>query len=1100
MNLITYDVYKNTVKKHDGFNPVTSENNYSQLRFNFKKGDDWEKCSIVTASFWQSVDDIVKSDASIIAENLSATFEIPEEFSGVSGSLCVGLQGTYNNENNSPVTIATNIIVINRNNGIVVKEGANTYIYEKLISLVQSLFDEDSNKIDSFINETSSQIKELEEKRNKVSTVDFQNSSESNYPSIAALYNYHNNYVATCYEDIENLGNDKADKEETLAGYGITDAYTKEQTNNNFLDVSSFAEEITGANKFNPICVIPANIDGASKTIVDSPSSRLGYVECKPDTTYTIIRQEPISSRFIYGTTNVEPADGVTVNDVKFRNDLTSATFVTGTDAKYIVFYFYLASQDGEYSQTFAEKIMIAEGEKTEFESFYVSNKMLNPSKIPDGSIGTNKLSSEVNNAISLGEKQINKINSDSEIKDEKQGYPSISYLKSQLVKKIDKSLTFSDVEGKNLFNPANIISANIDGASKTIVDSPSSRLGYVECKPDTTYTIIRQAPISSRFIYGTTNVEPAGGVTVNDVRFNNTLTSTTFVTGANAKYIVFYFYIASQDGEYNQEIAERIMVAEDEVSEFEPYSLTLQLKDNCIPNSVVERLNNIEHEIGISDEKNKLSTKSKIYGVRFNNSKPISTGERIESASRLNTNFEINGTFYNEGGNDFDSIFPWCGIRRCNLSVDENGIKTIVYEGEDGFSLDGANGNVMVEIPKFYSYREVMGEIETWAVTGEPKSGFNVEPAFVDSNGNELDYIYIAPYQFNGTSSTTIHSKSGELVQTGLSLSTYRNIANKINMTCMDYATLHAIQQLFVVEFADRNTDPYMQGFSFVPYFSSSNSPITGVNSARNKVSVGIGEETSRTSNFRVGQIVLICKGTTTLQENITIIEVSRVGDSINLTFDVPLNDSIDINSDSVYVAGQAQKTGTCDLLAYHTGRISDENNLSTFRYRWIENIWGNAWEILEGIRVKDLKYYYTFNPSQYSDETVENWNECNYCAPEQKYLGDDGKGRAWIKQMGYDVNNRQLVLPSKCTDIDSEGNPIEVVDSDEYYSSALYTQYLVDRYGNNIENPSVEYLCTFGGGFDHNVLCGLFTMRFWFTAGKDASRLHTTRLIFRG
>lgn len=708
------------------------------------------------------------------------------------------------------------------------------------------------------------------------------------------------------------------------------------------------------------------------------------------------------------------------------------------------------------------------------------------------------------------------KISSKDEITDSKQNYPSIAYLNSyyysfdelytqeETNKKLSKKVTtddaFDNIPGINLFNPADVISANIDGASKTIVDSPSSRLGYVECKPDTTYTIIRQAPISSRFIYGTTNVEPAGGVTVNDVKFSNTLTSTTFVTATNAKYIVFYFYLASQDGEYNQEIAERIMVAEDEVSEFEPYSLTLQLKDNCIPNSVVERLNNIEHEIGISDEKNKLSTKSKIYGVRFNNSKPISTGERIESASRLNTNFEINGTFYNEGGNDFDSVFPWCGIRRCNLSVDENGIKTIVYEGEDGFSLDGASGNVMIEIPKFYSYREVISGIETWAVTGEPKSGFNVEPAFIDSNGNEIDYIYIAPYQFNGTSSTTIHSKSGELVQTGLTLSTYRNIANQINMTCMDYATLHAIQQLFVVEFADRNTDPYMQGFSFVPYFSSSNSPITGMNSARNKVSVGVGEETSRTSNFRVGQIVLICKGTTTLQENIAITEVSRVGDSINLTFDVPLNDSIDINSDSVYVAGQAQKTGTCDVLVYHTGRISDENNLSTFRYRWIENIWGNAWEILEGIRVKDLKYYYTFNPSQYSDETVENWNKCNYSAPEQKYLGDDGEGRAWIKQMGYDVNNRQLVLPSKCTDIDSEGNPIEVVDSDEYYSSALYTQYLVDRYGNNIENPSVEYLCTFGGGFDHNTLCGLFTMRFWFSAGKDASRLHTTRLVFRG
>ena len=360
---------------------------------------------------------------------------------------------------------------------------------------------------------------------------------------------------------------------------------------------------------------------------------------------------------------------------------------------------------------------------------------------------------------LSSIEKILNKISDKTAITSNSENYPSLLYLKNYyydideaysqeqvdelLSEKVTTDDAFDNIPGINLFNPADVISANIDGASKTIVDSPSSRLGYVECKPDTTYTIIRQAPISSRFIYGTTNVEPAGGVTVNDVKFRNDLTNSTLVTGANAKYIVFYFYLTSQDGEYNQEIAERIMVAEDEVSEFEPYSLTLQLKDSCIPNSVEERLNDIENQLSSLINNNCLSTKSNIYGVRFNNSKPVSTGERIESASGLNTNFKIGDAFYNKGENDFDSVFPWCGIKRCNLSVDENGIKSIVYEGEDGFSLDGANGNVMVEIPKFYSYREVTSGIETWAVTGEPKSGFNVEPAFIDSNGNELDYIY---------------------------------------------------------------------------------------------------------------------------------------------------------------------------------------------------------------------------------------------------------------------------------------------------------------------------------------------------------------------
>lgn len=136
MNVITYDVYKNTVKKHDGFNPVTSEKNYTKLQFRFRKGDDWEKCTLITASFWLSNDNIVKSDVELLADNLTATFDIPPEFSGVKGALKVGLQGTYV-KNKEKVTVSTNIITLNRNIGAIITEGANSGLYEKLIALME---------------------------------------------------------------------------------------------------------------------------------------------------------------------------------------------------------------------------------------------------------------------------------------------------------------------------------------------------------------------------------------------------------------------------------------------------------------------------------------------------------------------------------------------------------------------------------------------------------------------------------------------------------------------------------------------------------------------------------------------------------------------------------------------------------------------------------------------------------------------------------------------------------------------------------------------------------------------------------------------------
>lgn len=53
---------------------------------------------------------------------------------------------------------------------------------------------------------------EAEHIRDKVSTIDFQNASKTKYPSVSGLYNYHTNYVEPCYDDIENLEENKADK------------------------------------------------------------------------------------------------------------------------------------------------------------------------------------------------------------------------------------------------------------------------------------------------------------------------------------------------------------------------------------------------------------------------------------------------------------------------------------------------------------------------------------------------------------------------------------------------------------------------------------------------------------------------------------------------------------------------------------------------------------------------------------------------------------------------------------------------------------------------------------------------------------------------
>ena len=134
-------------------------------------------------------------------------------------------------------------------------------------------------------------------------------------------------------------------------------------------------------------------------------------------------------------------------------------------------------------------------------------------------------------------------------------------------------------------------------------------------------------------------------------------------------------------------------------------------------------------------------------YGVRFDTASGLAVGKRLGAAQGLRFNCSIAGQWLYSSRNDFDDAYPWCGIRRCNISVSPDGNRKIIYEGESGFSLDGSSGNVMVEIPKFYVKREVSEAFEEIWVSGYPHEGYRLEPVFIGVDGRELDHVYIAAY-----------------------------------------------------------------------------------------------------------------------------------------------------------------------------------------------------------------------------------------------------------------------------------------------------------------------------------------------------------------
>uniref|UniRef100_A0A6M3KJS8 Uncharacterized protein n=1 Tax=viral metagenome TaxID=1070528 RepID=A0A6M3KJS8_9ZZZZ len=83
-------------------------------------------------------------------------------------------------------------------------------------------------------------------------------------------------------------------------------------------------------------------------------------------------------------------------------------------------------------------------------------------------------------------------------------------------------------------------------------------------------------------------------------------------------------------------------------------------------------------------------------------------------------------------------------GVRQYYLNASNSNFK------EDGIvasNLDGTDGQVMVEIPKFYYKYGYAGTTHTWEISLYPLSGFTIHPAFV-KNGAEVNYRYMGAYE----------------------------------------------------------------------------------------------------------------------------------------------------------------------------------------------------------------------------------------------------------------------------------------------------------------------------------------------------------------
>ena len=151
-------------------------------------------------------------------------------------------------------------------------------------------------------------------------------------------------------------------------------------------------------------------------------------------------------------------------------------------------------------------------------------------------------------------------------------------------------------VVGKNLFdkNNANIINGYFLSGG-VITASGDNRVMFIECEPNTTYTLQKIAAPSNTRQIGYTNVMPAVGVSaLGVVTLSAGATTGTITTGADAKYLIVRYYQTAQDsGHTEQEILDSIQIETGSTAtsytpyEETPYPISLGTKEMFNINNV---------------------------------------------------------------------------------------------------------------------------------------------------------------------------------------------------------------------------------------------------------------------------------------------------------------------------------------------------------------------------------------------------------------------------------------------------------------------------------------------------------------------------------
>jgi len=225
-------------------------------------------------------------------------------------------------------------------------------------------------------------------------------------------------------------------------------------------------------------------------------------------------------------------------------------------------------------------------------------------------------------------------------------------------------------------------------------------------------------------------------------------------------------------------------------------------------------------------------------------------------------------------------------------------------------------------------------------------------------------------------------------------------------------------LQTLFYIEFATLNSQSIMMSWTNGRFSSADVATVTETGVNRIIVS------NATAAYYRVGQPIGI--GTTLGGGQIfnyrTIVSIEDYDESNKaIVFD---GIAVDVTAGNI-LYNLAWKSGACSGVVSPSGSLfSNSDGLHPFKYRGIENLWGNVFQWVDGINIIDNQAWVSRVPSEYISNQFAN--------PYQQLSYINHNVNGYISQMGFDPSNPEFQLPTSIT-----GGADNKYYADYYYQS---------------------------------------------------------------